>query len=62
MKRGAFCKRCGQPLVFTLDAIKRPRSRCPVCDGVAVRAPSKVRLSADEPAPRVSHMVTESEE
>lgn len=36
---GEDCARCDTPMVITYDALRRPRKRCPKCDGVSRRAP-----------------------
>src|SRR5712664_2423357 len=32
---GEACAGCDGPMVVTLDALQRPRKRCPKCDGVS---------------------------
>lgn len=60
--KSRFCRACGSLLRTTLDALKRPRTRCPKCDGVA-EAPQRrsLRLIAEELA-RTSAFVTQGEE
>ncbi len=38
------CASCGTPLVTTYDALRRPRLRCPSCQGVHVEAPVRPHL------------------
>lgn len=36
---GEDCAGCDTPMVITYDALRRPRKRCPKCDGVSRKAP-----------------------
>jgi hypothetical protein len=36
---GETCARCDADMVITYDALRRPRKRCPRCDGVSRKAP-----------------------
>lgn len=54
--------RCGTPRVVTLDALKRPRLRCPQCDGVAGKPRRRAIREVAEEFVRTSAFVTESEE
>lgn len=60
-RRFNFCG-CGAELVVTLDALQRPRSRCPKCQGVAPAPRKRAFRQVAEEFERVSAFVAESEE
>lgn len=60
MKR-SICP-CGTERKITLDALQRPRLRCPKCDGVAGAPRKRAFKQVAEDFTRVSAFVAESEE